>query len=343
MAVALDIDASEIDITFEPPTGAGRRLQTTPMAFVVSVRSADASATLTELATQLNDPGSALMNSPTAGAIDGTTLSVTFACQAGFHKPNGAADCLPCSGTSIPNPTDNTQCIECPYRMSPDPATQKTSCVCAVGFYDSSHSTIKCYAEGQRFDEALPPAVDACTPCGGMECIECGQLTPSGALLTTTVKAGYGVSTTALGQVSYRRYYIGIIESSHPTAVNTIVAYPMPPTSLECRVSELVDSDTCPRPTTQGVDFMNLAGQRAIFPCPGGTCTGLLTPGEECKTGSGTTGVLCTVCEDGWSRQGLQGTDCEECSGTLSIAFVLLGGSFALFATVFVRAPSPAI
>jgi ankyrin repeat protein len=28
--------------------------------------------------------------------------------------------------------------------------------------------------------------------------------------------------------------------------------YPMSLTSLDCRVSELVDSDTCPRPATQG-------------------------------------------------------------------------------------------
>jgi hypothetical protein len=287
MAVALGIDASEIDIAapVETPTGEGRRLQTTSLALVVSVRSAEASTVLAELANQLNDPSSALMNSPTAGAIDGTTLSVTFACPVGLHRPYGAPDCLSCSGTSIPNPADNTQCLECPARMAPDPATQKTSCVCAAGFYDSSQSTIKCYEEGQRFDEDLPAVLDACTPCDGNDCIEC-------ELGSTTVKPGYGVSMTALDQ---------------------------------------------------GVEFMALAGQRAVFPCSGdgNTCTGLLAPGEGCKPGSGTTGVLCTVCADGWSRHGLQGTACAECSDTMSVAFVLLGGCVALFLTVFARAPSP--
>jgi hypothetical protein len=283
MAVALGIDASEIDITLpvESSSGGGRRLQVTPMALVVSVRSADASTVLAELANQLNDPSRALMNSSTTGAIDGTTLSAVFV----LHRPYGAADCLPCSGTSIPNPADNTQCVECPARKAPNPATQKTSCVCAAGFYDSSQSTIKCYEEGQRFDEDLPMVLDACTPCDGNNCIEC-------MLGSTAVKPGYGVSTTTLDQ---------------------------------------------------DVEFMALAGQRAIFPCPGGedTCTGLLAPGGECKPGSGTTSVLCTICADGWSRHGLQGTACTECSDTLSIAFVLLGGCVALFLTVFARAPSP--
>jgi hypothetical protein len=72
-------------------------------------------------------------------------------------------------------------------------------------------------------------------------------------------------------------------------------------------------------------------GQRAVYYCPGGadTCTGDLT--QPCKPES--TGPLCAICAEGFSRNGLVGK-CTECSDSLSVVWVVLGGILAISAAV---------
>ena len=202
MAVALGINPDEIDISGARAAGADasgrRRAQATAVEFDFVINSADPAAALAELGAQLSDPSSALLSSPTTSAINPAVLAVAFICPVGLHRPAGATDCLACGGTSIVNPEDGTQCIECPARMAPDPKTAKTSCVCADGFYNTSLSSIRCYEDGERFDPIMPTPTDVCMPCDGLECVAC-HLDPSlGSIVL--VAPGFSLSNTKLLQ-----------------------------------------------------------------------------------------------------------------------------------------------
>lgn len=82
-----------------------------------------------------------------------------------------------------------------------------------------------------------------------------------------------------------------------------------------------------PLSLTTGLSFNEIAGQRAVFPCPRGdeSCTGdTTTPCHE-----GYDGPLCSYCAAGWSRAGLAG-ECEECEEFMAAVWVVLGGTFIL-------------
>ena len=191
VAAALGIDAVEIEITRLAASSSGRRrAQTTAMEVDVSILSANPGDTLLELEQQLQDENSPLLSMPTSTIDANVGMAITFACPIGLHRPAGAADCLPCSGTAIPDTEDNTRCVECPARMAPDPATS-TTCVCDAGFYDATLSNVECYDLGGRFRADVVREVDACVSCEQLDCVEC-------KLGHTYVKQGYSVSSTQI-------------------------------------------------------------------------------------------------------------------------------------------------
>eukprot|EP01052_Picozoa_sp_SAG31_P051360 SAG31_NODE_12158_length_963_cov_1.466435_1_plen_203_part_10 len=103
------------------------------------------------------------------------------------------------------------------------------------------------------------------------------------------------------------------------------------------------DAEGFPTPTTvlpgyalspkglQAASFASVVGQRAVYRCPIAErdgvhpCTGdMVSPCAD-----GYTGPLCAVCAEGYSRAGLIG-HCDECSGAMSIIWVVLAGILAI-------------
>ena len=198
MAAALELDTAAVSIFGvraggeTDPTGVAgrRRAQAIAVAFDMVVDSDDPGAAIANLAAQLNDPSSALMQGAVGSSIDFTSLKFAFICPVGMYRPPGDVDCKTCSGDRIPS-EDLLTCIPCPSRQSPDPRTVGTTCTCAPTFYNSTRSLIKCYNEGQYYKE-LPAPAEACMPCGGMDCIDCD------AGHTTRVSPGWATSTSVL-------------------------------------------------------------------------------------------------------------------------------------------------
>jgi hypothetical protein len=286
MASALRIAMTSIKVTSirEAAVGGRRRMQASVAVqfdFIVSDAPVEA---LTELIAQLSNPSSALRTSSTLASVVPSSIAYSFTCPQGLYRPEGVADCMQCAGNRIPNYEDNLgSCKDCGSREAPDDIDGST-CVCAAGYYDSTHSVIKCYEHGAYYMHEDDLAVlnsrdqrsstDVCMPCTGLDCVDC-------QLGHTELRAGYSLSGVKIAQ---------------------------------------------------GANFDNVHGQRGVFPCPQGnlTCTGDIT--SPCRLGAA--GPLCSTCDNGFSRPGLQGL-CTECDDTLSVVWIVFAGILVIVVVAF--------
>jgi predicted outer membrane repeat protein len=224
-----------------------RRVQDVTIAFDVTILSSNSAAAITELSAQLAVPASTLLQGALGSSIDPASMAFKFTCPVGMHRPSGDKDCRVCSGNRIPS-EDIMSCIPCPSRQSPDPRTTGTTCTCAANYYNSTHSSIKCYDTSQYYSPLERDHSEDCMPCGGMTCVDCSKG------YVTDVLPGYSMSTSAL-------------EAARANGFNSVAdqraIYP-------CPLCELGDMDDCPcegLPIDPVSDFLDP------------------TTGTECKTG----------------------------------------------------------
>eukprot|EP01044_Picomonas_judraskeda_P007032 COSAG03_NODE_734_length_6051_cov_2.406250_2_plen_400_part_00 len=205
IAVSLGVDATQVKISglrqAGGAQGTGRRAQTgNQLAFDVEiVGDVDSGAMFAALQQQLDDPGSTLRSSDTAGNIRPGSAEFSFSCPIGLYRPIGAAQCGNCDDKSIPDSANDFRtCKECLPGQSPD-ATH-SQCVCADGYYNSSAGTnmIKCYAEGETFSVLGMPDTSAdCQLCADTGCTDDAITCSRG---TVTLQEGFALSQAGLAQ-----------------------------------------------------------------------------------------------------------------------------------------------
>jgi hypothetical protein len=209
MAAALGIQVSEVEITgVRPATSAsGRRRAQQTVAVQVDfvIKSSDPTAALALLFAQLEDESSPLWSSEIMGTADPATLSIAFSCPAGLYRPRVwdaslslhrlAGDCVECPGNMFPDPTNETRCQECEKLTVV--SADKSGCVCADNYYDTTAGLLICYDVGEDFSALdFSPAVDdpRCVSCGDAgstaHCVTC-----SGGL-ATHLKQGFARAHT---------------------------------------------------------------------------------------------------------------------------------------------------
>jgi len=184
-------------------------------------------------------------------------------------------------------------CEECPGNAIPDPATKFKSCKdCVPGRAPDPFTKDRCVCARSYFNST-----------SNLKCYEHGQNYQPDAELPPVTDVCMPCTTSISGCVDCNLEEI-VMHRGYSLAENKL---------------------------QQGGSSLNeIRGQRSVFPCPGGTgklatCTGVLT--DPCEKGY--TGVLCSICDDGWSRKGLVGT-CHECYGVVSLLWIVAGGGAAL-------------
>eukprot|EP01043_Picozoa_sp_COSAG02_P051085 COSAG02_NODE_5333_length_4430_cov_2.392750_2_plen_1266_part_00 len=172
VASALGMEVGQLKIANQQEGRHRRRTQSgreNIIAFVID--SPDPMDALRELAAQLNDLDSVLLNSPTAGAVlvPHQTPAFNFVCPAGMMRAAGDPQCTSCGGTQIPNP-EQTACTEC--SPSTIPSADHTECVCDIGSYSvSSLPIIQCFDLDYFPNDPLSPSGENCYACPA--CLNC--------------------------------------------------------------------------------------------------------------------------------------------------------------------------
>ena len=98
-----DVDVGDIAAAAANDNNGRRRMQdgATAISFSVTISGDNISTAISSMVDQLNDPTSALMTSPTTGAIDPLTLpTFIFVCPVGMYRPFDEEMCEFCSGAS---------------------------------------------------------------------------------------------------------------------------------------------------------------------------------------------------------------------------------------------------
>jgi hypothetical protein len=172
---------------------------------------------LRDLVGQLEDPTSALRNTPAGALVTDDPPTFAFVCPPGMMRATGAGQCSPCPGNEIPT-VDQTACRVCP--ASTKPSHDQTQCMCEEGLYSIDElPMVACFdmgfVDGVVLESNPTTGCYTCPTAPNPTCLECR----ADETTRVTLRAGYRFATTDALATQDRHAFKCPVESACPAQV----------------------------------------------------------------------------------------------------------------------------
>jgi hypothetical protein len=308
MGLALEIPITEIEVSRSPDSpnselsSGRRRAEETSITCDFVITSDNPIVKLENLVSQLADPSSVLMNGEATKNVSPESLSFGFTCAAGMYRTAGMQNCKLCVGGELN--TDRTACLPpstCSGENILNPATDNTTCT-------------NC---GMR--EAPDPSTGECVCASGFYLVTGFGTAAQSAIRCYQAGQAYDKTDLEVDDRCMPCYGMLCIDCTVDGVTGMQPGYSLSETKIELKT-----------------DFINIVGGRDVY-----QCSHSISEGESSCTGNSkepchasTTGPLCSLCHDDYSRSGLAG-DCTACEeSAISTILAGLGVILAYVATL---------